>query len=395
MISRNSAALSFLLGALLLTGCTAQRQAEPEPTPRLSPVDFSALPQWRQDDHSALRPALARSCDLWLKRPPARALALANGPGRSVADMHAACRALPAETATPDAMRRYIETHFTPFAVTDGDDADGLFTGYFEPLLSGTRRRVSPDQVPLYRRPPDLVSADLGLFRPDWRGERLAGRVENGRLLPYADRAAINGGALDGRGLELVYADDPIAAFFLQIQGSGIVALPDGERLRVGYDGQNGHRYVPIGRVLIERGALTRETVSMQSIAAWLRANPDQAEAVMEANPSFVFFAPRTGPGPLGAEGTALTPGRSLAVDRRFWPLGLPLWLDVEDPRGPNDRLRRIVMAQDIGGAIRGVVRGDLFWGDGAAAEAAAGAMRSAGRYWLLLPRRAADVAQR
>ena len=186
---------------------------------------------------------------------------------------------------------------------------------------------------------------------------------------------------------EIVWVDDPVDAFFLQIQGSGRILFDDGTMMRVGYAAQNGHPYVAIGRELIARGALTRETVSMQSIRAWLVANPGEAAAVMNLNPSYVFFRTLEGDGPLGSEGVAVTPGRSLAVDRAFLAMGLPVWLDAEDPLDPTSRVRRLMVAQDTGGAIKGPVRGDVFWGHGPEAAERAGRMRSSGRYWVLLPR--------
>ena len=272
----------------------------------------------------------------------------------------------------------------------------GLFTGYYEPLLRGSRARSSRYRVPLYRRPPDIVQVDLGRFREDLRGRRLAGRLRGATLEPYDDRRSITAGALRGRGLELVWVDDPIAAFFLQIQGSGQIELDTGERLRLGYAAQNGHPYFAIGRELIERGELTRETVSLQSIRAWLLEHPDEAQDVMALNASYVFFRTIEGDGPIGSQGVALTPGRSLAVDRTFVPLGVPLWLETTAPTVGNSAaegavdqspVRRLVVAQDTGGAIRGPVRGDLFWGAGSEAEEIAGRMNSEGRYWLLLPR--------
>jgi membrane-bound lytic murein transglycosylase A len=232
---------------------------------------------------------------------------------------------------------------------------------------------------------------DLGEFRPELRGQRIAGNVVNGNLRPYPARAGINQGAIDNRADVLVWVDDAVDAFFLEIQGSGRVVLQDGRVLRLGYAAQNGQPYVAIGRTLIERGALTRETVSMQSIRAWLAANPAEARAVMETNPSYVFFRVLDGDGPLGAEGVALTPGRSLAVDRSLIAMGVPLWLDAQDPLSPDARIRRMMMAQDTGGAIRGAVRGDVFWGAGADAAERAGKMRSPGRYWLLLPQAIAE----
>ena len=222
---------------------------------------------------------------------------------------------------------------------------------------------------------------ELGLFRPAWRGERIAGRVVDGRLKPYDGRAEIERGALDRYHLAFLWVDDPVAAFFLQIQGSGRVRLPDGSIVRVGYDGQNGQPYVAIGKLLVERGVLAKEAVSMQAIRAWITAHPEAGKALMAENPSYVFFREVTGDGPIGSEGVVLTPGRSLAVDRSFVPLGVPVFLDA----GPG--LQRLMVAQDTGGAIRGPVRGDVFWGAGAEAETRAGAMRARGVYYLLLPK--------
>lgn len=278
-----------------------------------------------------------------------------------------------------------------------------MFTGYYEPELRGSRTRGGRYTVPLYGRPADLVTVDLGQFRDELKGQRIVGRVRQGALRPYATRAEIEAGALhgikheDGGSLELVWVDDAVDAFFLQIQGSGRVVLEDGSVLRVGFAERNGHPYVAIGRELVAQGIMTREQVSMQSIREWLAANPDTAAELMNRNPSFVFF--RTLPsstspedGPFGSEGVPLTPGRSLAVDRNFLPMGLPIWLEADDPINSGQRLRRLLIAQDTGGAIRGPVRGDVFWGFGADAAERAGRMRSAGRYWILLPR---DVAAR
>ena len=313
-----------------------------------------------------------------------------DGVAGTVADWRPLCQALgerpPTDAATA---RAFIEHWLTPFAAANGDTHEGLFTGYYEASLDGAREPSARFATPLYLRPDDLVSVSLGDFRPDLEGERIAGRVVDGRLVPYADRAAIVVGALDGRGLELIWVDDPVDAFFLHIQGSGKVALSDGGSLRVGYAGQNGHSYTAVGRVLIARGEVSREDMSMQAIRAWLAANPDQAQALMNENRSYVFFAPIDGDGPLGAQDVVLTAGRSLAVDRRFVPLSVPVWLDstAPDGRGGEQSLQRLLIAQDTGGAIRGPLRGDIFWGDGEAAAAIAGRMKSTGRAYLLLPR--------
>ncbi len=306
-----------------------------------------------------------------------------------VADWRAACSA--AERVAPQQARAFFEAHFVPFAMSNGDAREGLFTGYYEPELRGSLQRSPRYSVPLYGRPDDLVTVDLGAFRDELRGQRLAGRVENGALRPYDTRARIADGALGARGKPLVWVDDATEAFFLEVQGSGRIVLDDGRVLRVGFAAQNGHPYVPIGRTLVERGALAREDVTMQSIKAWLAANPGEAAAIRNSNPSYVFFRFLEGDGPLGSEGVALTPGRSLAVDRAFLPMGVPVFLDAGDPLDPAARLQRLLMAQDTGGAIRGPVRGDVFWGPGKAAEERAGKMRSTGRAWLLLPRAGAE----
>jgi membrane-bound lytic murein transglycosylase A len=309
----------------------------------------------------------------------------------TAADWKPACAAAEKVPAGDDAAARaFFERRFRPLAATNGGHPLGLFTGYYEPLLQGSRRRGGRFTVPLYLRPPELVTVDLGDFRESLKGQRIAGKVEDGALVPFPDRGAIEKGALAGRDLELVWVDDPVDAFFLHVQGSGRVRLAEGGELRVGYAAQNGHPYFAIGRDLIERGALRKEEVSMQSIRAWLEAHPDDAAKVMERNASYIFFQELKGDGPLGAEGVPLTPGRSLAVDRELLPLGLPVWLSAGMPGAregePDRKLRRLLVAQDTGGAIRGPVRGDVFWGHGDEAAEIAGRMKHRGRLWVLLP---------
>ncbi len=345
------------------------------------------MPGWAADRHAEALPALMRSCARLARLPDTQTIGNDALAGR-VADWRSACAA--ARDVSPAAARAFFEANFVPFALSNNDARDGLFTGYYEPELNGSLTRTPRFSVPLYGKPDDLVTVDLGAFREELRGQRIAGRVEAGALKPYDPRARIVEGALGARGKPLVWVDDATEAFFLEVQGSGRVVLPDGRVLRVGFAAQNGHPYVPIGRTLIERGALARENVSMQSIKAWLAANPAEAAAIRNSNPSYVFFRVVEGDGPLGSEGVALTPGRSLAVDRNFLPMGVPIFLDAADPLDPGARLARLVMAQDTGGAIRGPVRGDVFWGAGKTAEEYAGRMRAAGRAWILLPREVA-----
>ncbi|WP_085555549.1 murein transglycosylase A [Azospirillum agricola] len=383
--------------ALWLAACDRKEEAKAPPPPEaltLTPVAFVDLPGWNADRLSEALPALAKSCGRFAALPVDRAVGPA-GVGGRVGDWREPCARLATVPAGDDAAARAVfESHFIPYAAANNDDRKGLFTGYYEIELEGSR---SPDPVhatPLYRRPDDLVMVDLGEFAERWKGERTAGRVVDGRLKPFEDRAAIEAGALRGKGLELVWVKDPVAAFFLHIQGSGRVRLPDGTEMRVGYAGQNGHKYVAIGKELIDRGALKREEVSLQTIRAWLLANPGEAAAVMNKNPSYVFFQTLKGDGPNGAQGVALTPGRSLAVDSKFLPYGVPVWLDAQDPLDATQPLRRLLIAQDTGGAIRGPVRGDVFWGHGEEAERKAGVMKSPGGYFILLPKTVVVTAQ-
>jgi membrane-bound lytic murein transglycosylase A len=348
---------------------TAPPPADP---PRTSA--FDALPGWGDDDLAEALPALRRTCERLLRVPDDRPV----GPGGlagAAADWKVACRALPPPGADAAAARAYFERSFVPVAVAPGGNDRGLFTGYYEPELRGSRTRSRRFRVPLYARPSDLV-----VSTPQHR----TGRRVRGRLRPYWTRAQIAAGALRRTARPLVWVDDPIDAFFLEIQGSGRVALDDGTVLQVNYAASNGRAYVPLGRVLIERGALERSEVSLQSIRAWLVAHPAEARAVMNRNPSYVFFH-ESERGATGAEGVVLTAGRSVAVDTRFIPLGAPLFLDIAPLEGVGP-IRRLVVAQDTGGAIRGAVRADLFWGAGPDAYDRAGRMRQQGRYWLLVP---------
>ncbi len=251
--------------------------------------------------------------------------------------------------------------------MTDLGTSDGLFTGYYEIEAKGSLTRHGPYETPIYRKPADLGSG----ARPT--------------------RAEIEDGALAGRGLELLWLDDPVDAFFLEIQGSGRVGLAGGGSVRVGYDGQNGAPYVAIGRLLIERGSIPREKMSMSAIRTWMNEHPEAGAALRRENPSYVFFREIGDQGPIGAEGVVLTPERSIAVDRSFIALGTPIWLEADERYALAESVRRLVVAQDTGGAIKGPVRGDVFWGTGADAGTRAGIMNARGRYYLLLPRAVAE----
>lgn len=366
-----------LLLAALLAGCA------PQTFPR--DVAFTDLPGWAEDRHAEILPALRTSCAAIARLPPDRPLGGTEATQATAAALGPACTELATLPPTDAAARAFLERRFRPVAL-----GEGTLTGYFEPELRGSTRRSARFATPLHARPPELVEADLGTFIPDLRGRRVAGLVRDGRLHPFPDRAAIAGGALAGRRLELVWVDDPADAFFLHIQGSGRVVLDGGGVLRLGYAGWNGHPYTAVGRFLVEQGVLTRETVSMQAIRAWMaEAGPDQAAALMARNPSYIFFRRLDLPaeaGPIGTQGSPLTPMRSIAVDRTQVPLGLPVWIAGRDPLA-DAPLRRLTIAQDTGGAIRGPARADLFTGWGPEAADRAGRMRDPAALFLLVPR--------
>lgn len=378
-------ALAGLL-ALLAAGCAGPAPPPPPVGPDrlvLAPAQWQDLPGWRDDSAAAVLPALLKSCDVLQRLPPDHSVG-ADGLGGTAADWGAPCgaaRRLPAGDNA--AARAFFEGWFVPWAASNNGRAEGLFTGYYEPEVTGSRHPHDRFGIPLLGRPSDLVTVDLARLRPDLGAEQLAGRLEGNRLDPYPARAEIEAGALGGLAQPLVWLDDPVDAHILQIQGSGRVRLDDGSAVRVGVAATNGRKFVGLGKLLAEQGRLPAGS-SMPEIRAWLKAHPDEARRVMAANPRYVFYRLVAGDGPVGAQGVALTAGRSLAVDPHFVPLGVPLWLDTTAPSG--EAIRRLVMAQDSGAAIKGPVRGDLFWGTGDSAFEQAGRMKAAGRFWLLLP---------
>jgi membrane-bound lytic murein transglycosylase A len=284
-----------------------------------------------------------------------------------------------AEAGRASDARAFFEDNFELAQVGDGKS---LATGYYEPEIEGARQRSAKYAVPIYRRPPDLVEVELGLFSDDLKGKRIRGRVEGQRFVPYPDRTAIEEGALVGRGLEIAWAADPVEFFFLQVQGSGRLRLPDGGIMRIGYDNQNGRDYTGIGRLMRERGLLQPGQTSMQGIMAWLRANPEEGRKIMRENKSWVFFRELTGPGPLGALGLPVVARVSVAADPAFVPLGAPAFLSMDRADATG-----LWVAQDTGGAIKGSNRFDTFWGAGADARATAGGMSARGTAFVLLPK--------
>jgi membrane-bound lytic murein transglycosylase A len=341
--------------------------------PTLEAAPFGELPGWREDDLAQAWPAFRASC---------RSLRFREAWREACAQAEA--------LADPDAnaVRAYFESGFAAYRVANADGTtQGLVTGYYEPRLRGSRERRAPFVHPLYAPPDDLLIVDLASVAPDTKNMRLRGRLDGRRVVPYWSRAEIENGLAPVNGKELVYVDDAIEAFFLQIQGSGRIQLANGEELRIGYADQNGHPYQSIGRYLVDKGELALGQASMQGIQSWARANPARVAELLNQNPSYVFFRelPPSPDGPLGAQGLPLAAERSIAVDPRFIPLGAPVYLATTRPNS-SVPLERLVIAQDTGGAIRGAVRADFFWGTGPDAGLLAGRMRQQGRMWVLLP---------
>ena len=347
----------------------------PPATPLMTPTTFASLPGWQQDDLREAWPAFIGSCKAIAAKPEwASVCAAAAG----------------VDAADGAAVRAFFESRFVPNMVRAADGADtGLITGYYEPMLTGARKRGGAFQTPLYRVPDDLLTIELGAVYPDLKNMRLRGRLVGKKVVPYSTRAEIERADIAGK--ELLWVDDPVEAFFLEVQGSGRVQLKDtGETVRIAYADQNGHPYKAIGRWLVEQGEMTVKEASAQSIKAWIASHPQRRQELFNVNPSYIFFKeerlPDPSVGPKGALGVPLIPGRSVAVDPQMLPLGAPVFL-ATTRAGSEVPLQRLMMGQDTGGAIRGAVRADLFYGFGKQAADSAGLMKQRGQIWVLLPR--------
>ena len=395
--------VAVLLAPLLLAACATQQPGTPPaecapcaacpacPSPTvpapvppfartLQPAAWADLPGWKDDDPAAAWPAFLQSC---------RGLA---GKAHGAAWKRVCEAARTAEGKPGFDARRFFEANLKPYAVVAGDgNASGLVTGYYEPLLRGSRSPSKEFAQPVRGVPDDLLTVDLAAIFPELKDKRVRGRIEGNKVVPYWTRGEIEarGDRLPAK--TLLYVDDPVELFFLQVQGSGRVKLADGSVVRLNYGDHNGHPYQSIGRVLVDRGDLKLEEASMQGIQAWGRANPARLPELLNANPSYVFFreVPNTPGGPAGALGVPLTAERSIAIDPRSVPLGAPVFLATTRPNSTRP-LNRLVMAQDTGSAIKGAVRADFFWGFGKEAGEQAGRMKQAGRMWVLLPPEAA-----
>jgi membrane-bound lytic murein transglycosylase A len=356
-------------------------------TSKFEPAAFGDVPAWHEDDHLAAWRAFLASC-----------IALSSVSNDAAAQRSAAVRgfskvsrlALSLERAgsqTRDGARQFFEAHFRPHRVLG--TSEGLLTGYYEPVLKGARQASETFNVPIYRRPLDLVNVVSESERAKSDAFTHMRHTGSG-LEPYLTRAEIEEGGLAGQGLELMYFEDPVDVFFMQVQGSGRIELPDGKQVRIAYDGKNGYPYTSIGRVLIEDGQIAPEAMSLDALKRWLRADRERARAVMRKNLSYVFFREldADASAPLGAAGIPLHEGRSLAVDTSFHSLGTPIYVEAPDLTHATARggFRRLMIAHDVGSAIKGPQRGDIYFGSGDKAGELAGVTKHQGRFFVLLP---------
>jgi len=371
-----------LLPLIFLAACAAPPVMPPPPA--VPPVALPAapfavskwemLPDWQTTDLQPAWAAFLQSCH-----------ALKSKPHWQTVCTHTEKLAQPDNTA----LRAFFEESFTPYQVFNPDgSSQGLITGYYEPRLAGSRVRTDRFRYPLYAAPDDILTIDLSEVYPQLKGMRLRGRLQDRHVVPYYNRAEIDDGKAALQGRELFWVEDAVDLFFLQIQGSGRIELPDGSLVKVGYAEQNGHPYVSIGKKLVEMGELKLEEASMQGIKNWAQQYPEKLDALLAQNPSYVFFRelPNGLSAPLGALGVPLTEAYSIAVDPRTVPLGAPVFLSTTYPN-TSEPLNRLMLAQDTGGAIKGAVRADFFWGFGEQAGAHAGRMKQSGQMWVLFPK--------
>ncbi|OZI41129.1 hypothetical protein CEG14_01620 [Bordetella genomosp. 1] len=371
---------------------------------RYQRVNYSELPGWDSDDLSRLWPLVIRNCKGLMRPTSGNLAAPARATPRAWQPVCAAA-ADPARAPAPGdaaAVRRFIQTWLQPWRVNgaDGKPATNTVTGYYEPLVRGSRVAGGKHQWPLYTVPSDLLTIDLGSVYPDLAGKRVRGKLDGRRVVPYDTRAALE--ASDRKPPVLAWIDDPVDNFFLQVQGSGRVLLTDGpdagKTIRVAYADHNGQPYVSIGRWLIDRGELRADQASMQNIRAWAQRNPGRTQEMLNANPAVVFFREEAvvdpEQGPKGAYAIPLAAGRSIAVDPTFVPLGTPVFLATTYPASERP-LQRLVFAQDTGTAIKGAARADYYWGFGDEAGQQAGRMKQRGQMWLLWPKQAGEPSAR
>lgn len=382
---KNLAFMSLVFAVLFLAGCAPKSylnqeyQAVEESFSRnesaiYRSVNWQNLPNWKKDNHAEALSSFVNSCKVMQNDPRWKKVCL---------------EAFEQDLNDSVGARIFFETHFLPYEViADGQRKKGLITGYYLPVLNGSRTKTERYRYPIYKKPSDLVIVESALFGRNERSFR--GRITaDQKIVPYYTRAEIDAPKSPLAGQELLFVDDDIALFFLHIQGSGFVKLPNGERVQVNYDGQNGQKYHAIGKTLIDEGKIARDGVSLQSIRDYLISNPNDKQRVLNTNPSYIFFKEgNISEGVTGTQGAKLTSGRSLAVDRGLIDLGTPIFLEFDHPQKVAT-VSKLLVAQDTGGAIKGAVRADYFWGESENAEESAGNMKSEGKIWVLLPKEA------
>lgn len=358
----------FLLCLLMMSACSTR------PPGIGNPVEWSSLQNWASDNHSEVWEGFLKSCQKLPNDQWQEVCHLAkNSGGQSDSEV-----------------REFFESHFEvrPVHAADGV-SQGLITGYYEPLLKGSWQRSEEFRYPLYGVPKDLLIVDLGSIYPELKNMRLRGKLDGNKVVPYYDRAQLDDDQDLLQGTEILWVNSIVDVFFLHVQGSGRVELTDGSTASVGYAQQNGHPYQSIGKVLIEMGELEKEQVTLFTIKDWLKSNPSRLPEVLAKNPSYIFFKLRDdqADGPIGSLNVALTPRRSIAVDRNVIPLGAPVWLQTTLPDEKQSPFNKLMLAQDTGGAIKGQIRADVFWGRGDEAEKLAGLMKQQGKLFVLLPK--------
>lgn len=382
--------LTYITSALALMTLALFTWWFTPPHPTFRQVTFNQLPGWEKGEFKKSLITFQTSCRAFMKQDPERIVGT-DKIDLQVKDWQPACRAALKINPAEQSAKSFFQKWFVPVEFYGDTPVRGLFTGYYMPLLKGSYTETEKYKIPIYELPKNLVTIDLGLFISHLKNRKLVGRIQGNKIIPFYTREQINKGAIKDTAKVLLWVNSPIDRLFLEIQGSGIVELEDGQKIYIGYDAQNGHPYTPIAGVLIKKGVMTKHNASMQAIKHYLEAHPNQMDQVINENKSFVFFRKLSLDAALGSQGVALTPGYSLAIDKQWIPMGAPLWLSTTRPDSKkpdtNKPMQRLMIAQDTGGAIKGKVRGDVFWGGGDRATLIAGHMKNEGHYWLLLPR--------
>lgn len=387
LITLTLATFTLAIFSLGMVGCSSAPKPPAKPQAiTLEKASFQSLPGWQKSNQEGGLRAFKNSCSKiqYIKNSAA---SLQNHPTLTLADLQKVCADA---SAWQGSARDFFETYFEVYAASFNHSRDSFFTGYYEPEMKASRSPKPGFNTPIYALPDDLITVNLGEFEQGWQGKQLWGRLENKTLKPYWARSDIHTKKLPA---DIIAWANDIDVFFLHIQGSGLLTLDNGQKLRVGFAGRNGRPYTAIGKPLIEQGELEASTISMQSIRSWLSQNPTRAQSIMNLNQSYIFFRgldnAQNGDkstGPIGAHGVALTANHSIAVDPNYWHYGLPLYISAEHPN-TQSTLNQLMIAQDTGSAIKGPLRGDVFWGNGDYAAEMAGKMKSSGVTWVLLPK--------